>query len=244
LKIKIRVFFLILLLLPIFSFSQDDDNRRKAGCAARCSDGCTNFLLGFIFSQHKDIMEEKELDPTIRSLELRSYIALNSKSNYALRTSLGGRFGIFSTEIRINPLSFGPDLSLDEYQSADWQILKLNFIRKEVARFWLGTGVFYDPPKDKYYHEHFAEFNLNFDNNKFIFEFDARFAPDYKNNGDVRYHEENVRFLFRFLHTKRWYSYASLAGTYQKYINYNDLWMVQGGLILNFHKAEKNYKKK
>ena len=75
------------------------------------------------------------------------------------------------------------------------RFLKLNFVRKEIARFWLGTGVFYDPPKDKYYHEHFAEFNLNFNNNKFIFEFDARFAPDYKNNGDVRYHEEKCKIL-------------------------------------------------
>jgi hypothetical protein len=229
-------------LIPFFVKAQNIISSENRGCYEQCGGGCTHVFFSLFFDHHRDILSKKELDPTITSVELRSYFAYGTGNTYSLRTSLGARLGMFSTEVRIRPFSFGSNLMENEYQSTDWMILKLNLLRKEVSRFWIGTGVFYHPTNERVYHQHFSGFMLNF-NNRFILEMDGRISPEYRSR-KICYHEENVRMQIRFLHTKKCYAYLSLSASYQHFSEQNEFWFVQSGLILNLHKGEKNFQKR
>jgi len=213
-----------------------------AGCSALscCWDNGGVFFIGFIIDHHQEIMNLRNLDPTVVSFEARAGFAIGlhytSNKNYIYVNylpGLRGNLGVFSTDFRYNILTEYTNDFPNLFTSWEWLFL-LNIEPVETFKITFGSGIQMEKYTDSYYNEHYVGFKIGFAENRNYLDFDTRFSMDY-NSGEFPFFEGGVRYNTRIINISNVFVYITIGGIYQNYYSSHDIWAFQGGLIINVH---------
>ncbi len=224
-------------------------------CLDACGEACFEFAFAIAFeallSHHAYLMENRDKDPTVLSLDLMPHFAYGPEDNYFnLLPRIRGTWGVLSSDFRFNYLADYKDASADIYKVYEWQVVELNFLPIEELNIRVGSGIFVenftasslDPIsgsmvgrryKDTY-NENFASLELRLNDQQVLTSLEGRFAYDYDTGNHV-FTEINLRASFRFLDIPHVFSYLTGGIVYQKYYSSIDLWSIQAGFSFNIH---------
>ncbi len=209
-------------------------------CASCCWDNGTLFFIDFLINHHRDILNLRDIDPTVLSLDVRAAFALGlhhtTDKNYIYVNylpGLRGNLGIFSTDFRYNILTEYTDNLPNLFTSWEWLFL-LNIETNENFKITFGTGVQMEKYSNSYYNEHYAGFKIGIAHNRDFLDLDTRFSMDY-NTGEFPFVEAGIKYNTRIININNAYVYITLGGVYQNYYQAHDIWAAQGGLTLNIH---------
>lgn len=224
-----------------------------------CMDACGSFLFEFVFSvafealaiHHKDLLDDKENDPSVISLELKPHFAYSPDDEIVnLLPGVRGTWGTISTDFRFNYLADYKDYSASIYKVYEWQILMLNIRPVKEFSFRLGSGIytesFTDTIKDPVtqvsntkkfkstYNEHFVGLYLRLNDLSTNISGEGRFAVDYETGNQV-FTEINLKAEQRLLHFKHLSTYAMLGFNFQRYYSKTNIYSVQAGFTFMIH---------
>ncbi|OQY01627.1 MAG: hypothetical protein B6I20_07620 [Bacteroidetes bacterium 4572_117] len=227
------------------SFSSDDSSDDLGvGCIADAFSCCFNTGASMFFSlmveNHRSIINLLEKDPTVLSFEARANVAVglqySKHENYTYVNFLPGvrgNLGAFSTDFRFNILTEYADDFPDSFSSWEWLFL-LNIEPVETFRLNFGSGVQYEKYSASYFNEHYIGFKFGLNKNKDYLDIDTRFSMDYATSA-FPFFEAGVHYKKRIAAFDNVFMHISLGGMYQNYYQSQDIWALQGGLIVNVH---------
>ena len=212
-----------------------------AGCSALscCWDGGF-FFVGFLIDHHEEIMNMRNIDPTVLSLEMDGQFAYalhfaQDKTytyiNYLPRVR--GNLGVFSTDFRFNMLTEYTDDFPDSFKS--WELLfLLNIIPVENFKITFGSGIYNETFTDSYYNENYVQFRIPMPKKSDFFDLDTRFVMDYSTSR-FPFFEGGIRYNTRIINFSHFNAYITLGAMYQNYYSSHDIWAARGGISLNLH---------
>ena len=224
------------------SSSSSDDF--AAGCMADMCGGCFNagaaVFFAVIVENHQSMMNLLDSDPTVLSFEARANFAVGlhySKNktytyvNYL--PGIRGNLGAFSTDFRFNILTEYTDDFPNSFTSWEWLFL-FNIEPIETFKLSFGTGVQAERFSDSYFNEHYIGFKFGLANNNDYIDLDTRFSMDYS-TGAFPFFEAGAHYKKRIAEFESVFMHITLGGVYQNYYQSNDIWALQGGIIINVH---------
>lgn len=205
-------------------------------CLEGCFNGCTIAGASLAIAYHAKLLETKDENPLITSVDVMLHTAYEPSWNSMTTTPrIHGTWGLFGTDFRmcmINDMNYG-----DFYRTIDWNVIQLNLIAVPEFTLRLGTGFMYDQYAKEYYGEQMLGMEFNYER-KYHGTFEIRYADNYDADLIPRI-EMNLRTDVRFYDDKNISIYGTVGGLYQKY--FSDLtsgttmWSIQTGLRLNYH---------
>ncbi|MBN1253311.1 MAG: hypothetical protein JXR51_16355 [Bacteroidales bacterium] len=213
-----------------------------AGCSAFscCWDVGFQMFTAFIIEHHKEILDLRNVDPSVLSLELKFNFALglhhSLDKNYIYVNYLPGiraNAGVFASDFRFNILTENTDDMPNSFTSWEWLFL-LNIEPVETFRITFGTGIQKEEFTDKFYNQHYLGFKIGTFEGRDYIEADTRLSMDYASNklpffeGAISYNTRIINFNFADV-------YIRIGGIYQNYYSAHDIWAANGGLIFNLH---------
>lgn len=213
----------------------------EAGCTA--TDCCWHggvFFIDFLIDHQREIMDLRDLDPTLLSFEINANFA------YALHYSqdkvytyinylpqVRGNLGVFSTDFRYNILMEYLDDGPNSFNSWDL-VFMLNFVPSETFKLSVGSGVSYQMYTETYFNEHYLGAKIGTFHNRDFIDLDTRVVVDYT-TGRYPFFEGGVRYNTKIIDFEHLSGYISLGAIYQNYFQAHDIWAARGGLIFNIH---------
>ena len=236
---------------------ENKNNKSKSSMSSNSSsdsfgEGCMNdafsccfnnvLLIGFslIADNHQSIMNLMENDPTVLSFEARANFALgwhySKDKNYVYVNYLPGvrgNLGAFATDFRFNILTEYTDDFPNSFTSWEWLFL-FNIEPVQTFKLTFGTGVQSETYSDSYFNEHYIGFRFGLANNRDYIDADTRFSIDYSSSV-VPFFEGGIHFKKRIAAFDNVFMHITLGGVYQNYYSSHDIWLFQGGLIVNVH---------
>ena len=258
---------LLFIFININSYSQIDDIKELADSSANSntnsffntsSDNSTmsDALISSVFSccwdigiqvfttilieHHKEIMNLKNIDPSVLSLDLRANFTLGL--HHSMDTNhisvnylpgVRGNIGIFSSDFRFNMLTEYTNDMPNSFKSWEWLFL-LNIKPSETFRITFGTGMQKENSTGNIYNQHYLGFKIGVLNNKDYIEADTRLSTNYATEnfpffeGAISYNTRIINFDFANV-------YIRIGGIYQNYYSAYDIWAANGGIIFNLH---------
>jgi hypothetical protein len=250
----------VLLILSVKSKSQISDIMDLAGGAADALSGCSSsdisagcdafyccwhggfYFVEFLFDHHQEIMDMRNLNPSVLSLEFDANTAWSfhyspdsgqfyQYFNYLPR--IRGNLGIFSTDFRYNML-IEYDLDVPTYYKSWDLIMMLNIVPSERFKLSFGSGVYSELYTGNYYNEHYINTTFGLNNNRSLLDMDCRLAIDYTNS-QLPFAEAGIRYMIRIMDIPHVYSYVTLGFVYQNYYAQHDIFGGNAGLLFNIH---------
>lgn len=205
-----------------------------------CFDMGVSMFFALIVENHQSMMELLEKDPTVLSFEARTNFAVglhySKDMNYTYVNYLPGvrgNLGAFSTDFRFNILTEYTDDLPNSFTSWEWLFL-FNIEPVETFKLTFGTGVQSETYSGSYFNEHYIGFKFGLADNKDYLDIDTRFSMDYE-SGAFPFFEAGVHYKKQIAEFGNVFMHITLGGIYQNYYQSNDIWALQGGLIINVH---------
>ncbi len=213
-----------------------------SSCAMACFDVFFSVAGELLMDHHRDLMKNRDVDPTVLSIDFMPHIAYSPDDDYInLLPRIRGTWGIFSTDFRFNYLAEFDNAAADIYNTWEWQILQLNLVAAEVFNFRIGTGLLSENYKENLvYNEHSIGFEFRSQDQNLLTSLEGRTTWDYETGSHV-FTEGNLRFSYRFININHVFGYVIVGGIYQRYYESTvdspavNLFSAQMGLTFNIH---------
>lgn len=207
------------------------------GCFAVLFSECTAIMVGAMATWHENLLENRDEDPTIVSLDILPHAAYNidpKYNSYIFSPRVRGTWGLFSTDFRFNLLIEYEENLGKTFKTFDWQILELNLLSFNAFNLRLGSGWLYNYHSQNSYNEHFLGMELRLHDQFFLATMEGRSAWDYEGGGNV-FHEATLRTSYRFVNYNRLYGYLTGGIVYQNHFMKIDYITLQAGFSFNIH---------
>jgi hypothetical protein len=211
-----------------------------AGCSAlSCCWDAGFYFLDFLIDHHQEILNMRNLDPTVLSFEVNPDLAyalhFGKDQVYQYVNYLPGaraNIGIISADFRFNMLTEYTNDFPDSFKS--WEMLfLLNIIPAESFKITFGTGAYYETFTESWFNEHYLEFKILMPNHHDFFDLDSRVAVDYE-RGLIPFMEAGITYNTRFISVNHVNAYLSFGAMYLNYYSAHDIWAAKGGVKLMF----------
>lgn len=203
-------------------------------CFSACGAACTGFFIDLVIDGQSEYLSKKDDIPHMVSLDLMPHFGyVVSDESYIVMPRIRGNWAMFSTDLRYYSL-IEKHSTWDFYKTLDWQVIQINPVILQNFILRLGTGFMYENYSQTFYNEHMLGFDLLFNKDQMMVNFEERWALDYNNNSTPRM-ETDIRFNYRVLETKSMDGYLMLGGQYQDYYSNVELWTTQLGFTFNIH---------
>ena len=236
--------FLILtfLIFNFHSFGQYEEQNNEIdttfSCINNCMTGCLspvsiNIIEKFINHQIY-LIDKRDSLSFVASFDIQFNFANNFKDKLIALPQLQGRWGIFTSSIRVNYLSDFEKIDEADYFNIDFQLLGLNFMPKDTIHFSVGTGFLYDQLNENMFLAYFVENIIEFPEYNFLTQLKAEYVYDYSVDKEV-FKEINFSLAYHLLNQKEKEIYLTIGGIYQDFNNQFDLFTFQAGIRFNFH---------
>lgn len=208
--------------------------------AAECCWHDGFFFFGFLVEHHEEIMDFKDENSSLLSLELDGSFA------YSFHYTQGDYFkyidylprvranlGVVSFDYRGNFLNEYENDTVKSFNSSEFLMI-LNFVPENFLRFSIGGGLYYEEFKDVYYMDHYAGVRFGINNNKDFLDIDFRLVSSYENDA-YPFLDLSLCYNTKLIDFEHFSAYISLGGVYQNYYSAHDIWGARGGLLLSIH---------
>ena len=207
------------------------------GC---CFENGFTLIAGLLAENHRMIMENRDADPTIISADFKMNFAPGwhySKSQtywyVDFLPEIAVNLAWFTTFFRYNILTEYTNDFPNSFTSWEWLFL-FNVEPSPKFKLSLGTGVQYENYSDTYFNEHYIGLRFLMPNNQDFLETNTRFSIDYE-TGAIPFLEAGIHYKIKVAEFENIYMFINLAGVYQNYYSSHDIWLGEGGLIINWH---------
>ncbi len=207
------------------------------GCFTVLFSECTAIMFSAMANRHEKLLENRDEDPTIVSLDILPHAAYNidpKYNSYLFSPRVRGTWGLFSTDFRFNLLIEYDDNLGKTFKTFDWQILELNLLSFNEFNLRLGSGWLYNYHSQNSYNEHFLGMELRLNNQFFLATVEGRSAWDYEAGGNV-FHEATLRTSYRFVNYEHLFGYLTGGIVYQNHFMKIDYITLQAGFSFNIH---------
>jgi hypothetical protein len=179
--------------------------------------------------------------PADFSLDLKANFALgleySKEKTYKYYNFLPGvraNLAWFLIDYRYNILTeFSEDLP-DAFKTWDLMFLfKINATKNTQIIF--GTGMHREEYSSTMFNQHFLGTKIGILANRDYIDIEGRLTIDYSTEV-FPFNELGIRYNMRIINAENLYGYFSFGGHYQNYYSSTDIWALQAGIILNWHK--------
>ena len=205
-----------------------------------CWDIGFEVFTAFLIEHHKEILNFRDIDPSVLSLDLRANFAMglhhSMDTNYISVNYLPGvrgNVGVFASDFRFNMLTEYTNDLPNSFKSWEWLFL-LNIEPVETFRITFGTGMQKENSTGNMYNQHYLGFKVGTFGGKDYIMADTRLSVNYTTNqypffeGAISYNTRIIDFDFAQV-------YIKIGGIYQNYYAAYDILAANGGLIFNLH---------